>query len=214
MVFEQPELAEQRDFGRLREILYEDVFVERFPFFCYQLWFNSYEMSLGMDNRQQTTEKNMNWYVVYTKLKWEKKVAERLNEIGVVTYCPVIAKISQWSDRKKTINMPLFNSYIFVQIEEKNRNRIFEVAGAIRYLFWLGKPAIVRNSEIEAIQKWLSAPDEYEIVLDTLKKGDKIVLESGPFVSQPAIIQEVKQNHYILILESLGCLLRVDKKEV
>ena len=155
----------------------------------------------------------MNWYVVYTKPKWEKKVAERLNEIGVVTYCPLITKTSQWSDRKKTINVPLFNSYIFVQLDDKERNRIFEIPGAIRYLFWWGKPAIVRNSEIEAIQKWLSAPDEYEIALDTWKKGDKIVLESGPFASQPAIIQEVKQNHYILILESLGCLLRVDKKE-
>jgi transcription antitermination factor NusG len=101
-----------------------------------------------------------------------------------------------------------------VQLEDKERNRIFEVVGVIRYLFWLGKPAVVRDIEIEAIQKWLSAPDEYEVELDKWKKGDKIVLESGPFVSQSAIIQEVKQNHYILILESLGCMLKVNKKEV
>jgi transcriptional antiterminator RfaH len=155
----------------------------------------------------------MNWYVVYTKPKWEKKVAERLNEIGVVTYCPLVTKTRQWSDRKKKISVPLFNSYVFVQIEEKNRNRVFEIPGAIRYLFWLGKPATVRSSEIEAIQNWLSAPAIYEVTLDQWKKGDKIVLESGPFISQSAVIQEVKQNHYILILESLGCVLRVDKKE-
>lgn len=155
----------------------------------------------------------MNWYVVYTKPKWEKKVAERLNEIGVVTYCPLIKKTSQWSDRKKTIQVPLFNSYVFVQIEEKDRNRVFEIPGAVRYLFWLGKPAMVRDSEIEAIQNWLSAPATYELSLDQWKKGDKVVLESGPFTSQLAIIQEVKQNHYIMILESLGCVLRVDKKE-
>lgn len=156
----------------------------------------------------------MNWYVVYTKPKWEKKVAERLNEIGVVTYCPLIMKISQWSDRKKTISVPLFNSYIFVQLEDIDRNRVFEVAGTVRYLFWLGKPAIVRNAEIEAIQKWLSTPDEYEITLDKWQKGDKIMLDSGPFISQTAIIQEVKQNHYIMILETLGCILRVYKKEI
>lgn len=156
----------------------------------------------------------MNWYVVYTKPKWEKKVAERLNEIGVVTYCPLISKISQWSDRKKTIHVPLFNSYIFVQIEDKERNRVFEVVGAVRYLFWLGKPAVVKNSEIVTIQEWLSAPADFEISLDQWKKGDKIILESGPFISQSAIIKEVKQNHYTLILESLGCILRVDKKEV
>ena len=155
----------------------------------------------------------MNWYVVYTKPKWEKKVAERLNEIGVVAYCPLVAKERQWSDRKKVVNVPLFNSYIFVEIEEQERNRVFEIPGAVRYLFWLGKPAMVKDSEIETIQNWLSAPATYEVSLDEWKKGDKIVLESGPFVSQSAIIQEVKQNHYIMILESLGCVLRVDKKE-
>lgn len=156
----------------------------------------------------------MNWYVVYTKPKWEKKVAERLNEIGVVAYCPLIKKVNQWSDRKKVVSLPLFNSYIFVRIDEKERNRIFEISGTVRYLFWLGKPATVRSSEIEIIQKWLSAPNTYEVRLDEWKKGDKIMLESGPFTSQSAVIHEVSKNHYILILESLGCLLRVDKKEI
>ena len=156
----------------------------------------------------------MNWYVVYTKPKWEKKVAERLNEIGVHTYCPLITKVSQWSDRKKTLTVPLFNSYIFVQVSEKERNNIFQVTGAIRYLFWLGKPAVVKDSEIDAIKEWLAIPDFYEVSVETLKQGDKIILESGPFASQSAIIQEVKQNHYILILESLGCVLKVNKKEI
>lgn len=155
----------------------------------------------------------MNWYVVYTKPKWEKKVAERLNAIGVITYCPVIIKTSQWTDRKKKIKVPLFNSYIFVQLEDKKRNKVFEIPGAIRYLFWLGKPAIVKDEEIEIIKVWLSEPDTYEISVDEWKKGDKIILESGPFINQSAIIEEVKQNHYVLILESLGCKLQVTKKE-
>jgi transcription antitermination factor NusG len=156
----------------------------------------------------------MNWYVVYTKPKWEKKVAERLNEIGVVAYCPIITKVSQWSDRKKIIQVPLFNSYIFVQIEDKKRNQVFDVPGAIRYLFWLGKPAEVKDSEIVTIKNWLSMPEKFEIAVDILKKGDTIVLEKGPFKNQSAVIQEVKQNQYILVLESLGCILKVNKKEL
>lgn len=156
----------------------------------------------------------MNWYVVYTKPKWEKKVAERLDEIGVVNYCPLITKTNQWSDRKKKVTAPLFNSYIFVQVTEKERNLIFGVSGAIRYLFWLGKPAVVKDAEIKAIQDWLAVPEGYEVAVDKWQKGDKVVLESGPFTSQSAVIKEVKQNHYILILESLGCVLRVEKKEI
>jgi transcriptional antiterminator RfaH len=154
----------------------------------------------------------MNWYVVYTKPKWEKKVAERLNEIGITAYCPLLTKLSQWSDRKKKIQVPMFNSYIFVQIEEKQRNVIFEVPGAIRYLFWLGKPAIVKEKEIKIIQDWLNEPNDFEVVVDKWQQGDKIILESGPFLAQSAIVKEIKQNHYILILESLGCILKVKKK--
>jgi transcriptional antiterminator RfaH len=156
----------------------------------------------------------MSWYVVYTKPKWEKKVAERLIEIGVRAYCPLITKVSQWSDRKKKIQVPLFTSYIFVKIEEKDRNVIFEIPGAIRYLFWLGKPAIVKEKEIQIIQDWLSEPNSFEVVVDKWQKGDKIMLESGPFVTQSAIVQEIKHNHYILILESLGCILKIEKKVI
>lgn len=153
----------------------------------------------------------MKWYVVYTKPRWEKKVAERLNEIGVIAYCPLISKKSQWSDRKKIVQIPLFNSYIFVQISEKDRNHIFDVAGVIRYLFWLGKPAIVKDKEIKLIQNWLSDPKIFQLSINKWKIGDKITLDSGPFISQEAIIQDIKHNQYVLILEALGCVLKVEK---
>ena len=156
----------------------------------------------------------MKWYVVYTKPRWEKKVAQKLNDIGINAYCPLIKKISSWTDRKKLVYIPLFNSYIFVQLADAEREKIFFVEGAIRYLFWLGKPAIVRNYEIEAIQAWLNGPTDYTLSVKGWKKGDKVILSSGPFKSQHATIKEVKQNQYILILESLGCVLKVEKNTI
>ena len=153
-----------------------------------------------------------NWYVLYTKPKSEKKVADRLTEMGILAYCPLITKISQWSDRKKKVQLPLFNSYIFVNLTDKDRNAVFDVPGVVRYLFWLGKPAVVKDKEIETIQNWLSAPETFDVVIDTWRKGDKVVLESGPFIDQEATVQEVNQNHYLLVLESLGCVLKVEKK--
>jgi transcriptional antiterminator RfaH len=155
----------------------------------------------------------MNWYVVYTNPKAEKKVAEKLNEIGINAYCPMISKKVQWTDRKKTVQVPLFNSYIFVQIEEKNRNEIFKISGVVRYLFWLGKPAVVKDAEIETIKNWLTNPTIFDLTVEKWQKGDKIILESGPFNAQSAVVHEVKQNHYLLVLESLGCILKVMKNE-
>ncbi|WP_278011131.1 UpxY family transcription antiterminator [Flavobacterium gyeonganense] len=150
----------------------------------------------------------MNWYVVYTKPKWEKKVAEKLNEIDIECYCPLITQIKQWSDRKK-IEVPLFNSYVFVKLTDLDRNSVFQVAGVVRYLFWLGKPAIVRNEEILTIKQSLSNNNISNISVVPYKKGDKVKLETGVFSSQNAIVQEVTNTYCIVVLESLGCILKI-----
>ncbi len=154
----------------------------------------------------------MNWYVVYTKPKWEKKVAEQLTKNGIECYCPLITQIRQWSDRKKKVEVPLFNSYVFVHLAESERNSVFQSAGVVRYLFWLGKPAIVREEEISVIKKWLNTEDNADLVLESYKIGDSILLDSGPFSTQKAIVQEVNNTHYILVLESLGCVLKMKIK--
>lgn len=153
-----------------------------------------------------------NWYVVYTKPKWEKKVAEKLSEIGIECYCPLITQIKQWSDRKKKVEVPLFNSYVFVQLEDIDRNSVFQISGVIRYLFWLGKPAIVKDSEIEIIKTSLKAPNISDISVSSIQVGDRIKLEAGAFTNQDAIVQEISNTHYILVLESLGCVLKIKYK--
>ena len=154
----------------------------------------------------------MNWYVVYTKPKWEKKVAEKLVQVGIECYCPLITQIKQWSDRKKKIEVPLFNSYVFVQLPEADRNTVFAIPGVVRYLFWLGKPAIVRDEEINVIKKNLNAPNIADISVSSIQVGDKIKLDSGAFSNQDAIVREISNTHYILVLESLGCVLKIKYK--
>lgn len=154
----------------------------------------------------------MNWYVIYTKPKWEKKVAEQLEQLNIECYCPLITKVRQWSDRKKKIIVPLFNSYVFVQLREEDRNLVFQSSGVVRYLFWLGKPAIVRDEEISVIKKWLDKPNQFEVSVSRLQVGEKIKVDSGPFINQEAIVQEVKNTHYVLVLESLGCVLKMNCK--
>lgn len=154
----------------------------------------------------------MNWYVVYTKPKWEKKVAEKLTQIGIECYCPLITQIKEWSDRKKKVEVPLFNSYVFVQLQDSDRNSVFQIAGVVRYLFWLGKPAIVRDEEITNIKNSLNASNIADVSVTQIQVGDRIKLETGAFSNQNAIVQEVSKTHYILVLESLGCVLKIKYK--
>jgi transcription antitermination factor NusG len=151
----------------------------------------------------------MNWYVVYTKPKWEKKASEQLIKFGINCYCPTINRVHQWSDRKKKVEVPLFNRYIFVQLDENEKNKVFHSPGVINFLFWLGKHAIVKDKEISTIQEWLNGDDASDISIEEYQIGKKIKLDSGPFSEQNAVIKEITKTHYILILESLGCILKV-----
>lgn len=153
-----------------------------------------------------------NWYVVYTKPKWEKKVAEKFNEIGIECYCPLITQVKQWSDRKKKTEVPLFNSYVFVHLEDVTRNSVFQISGVVRYLFWLGKPAIVKDEEINIIKISLKAPNISDISVSSIQVGDRIKLETGVFTNQNAVVQEISNTYYTLVLESLGCVLKIKYK--
>lgn len=154
----------------------------------------------------------MPWYVIYTKSRNEIKVAENLEKAGIIVYCPLIVQVKQWSDRKKKIAIPLFNSYIFVYLEESNRDSVFKVTGVVRYLFWLGKPAIVRDDEILALQESLKGViDSIEII--GLQAGDFIAFPKGPFQGKEGIVKQVKKNKIQVILKELGVVITLTKEE-
>tara|TARA_R110001583_G_scaffold164022_1_gene316541 strand:- start:791 stop:1264 length:474 start_codon:yes stop_codon:yes gene_type:complete len=156
----------------------------------------------------------MNWYVLYVKPKSEKKVAEMLRKIGVEVYCPLIKEIRQWSDRKKTVENPLFKSYVFVHLKDRERQMVFGVPGVVRYLFWLGKPAIVKDEEIQAIEQWLNDDAIEDITLSKLNPGDELYLKNGILKDHKAIIQEVGKKRIRLIIPGLGMVLNARIKDV
>src|SRR4051794_27674697 len=97
-----------------------------------------------------------NWYAVYTRPRWEKKIALKLEEQGYEAYCPLNRVVRQWSDRKKTVQEPLFKGYVFVKVEEKAKWKVREIDGILNYVFWNGRPGIVREQEIETIKRFLN----------------------------------------------------------
>ena len=153
----------------------------------------------------------MPWYVLYTKSRQEKKVTESLNLLGVNAYCPVVTTMKQWSDRKKKVEEPLIKSYVFVNLEESNRDIVFEVSGVVRYLFWLGKPAVVRDVEIEALQSNLNGIiTSFEIM--TVSKGSNYSITEGPFQGFEGIVKNINATTIQLLLVDLGFFITLTRK--
>ncbi|MCR9063533.1 MAG: UpxY family transcription antiterminator [Cytophagales bacterium] len=152
----------------------------------------------------------MNWYVLYTKSHQEKKVAIQLSEMGYEVFCPCVKKLKQWSDRKKVIEEPLFKSYVFIRTEAHKRERAFDAYGVVRYLFWLQKPAIVKDEEIAAIRDLLGEFVHSEIEVVQLEREDRVRIKSGPMVDKEGVVQKVDQNYIEVLIEALQVKIKVD----
>ncbi|MFS4416945.1 UpxY family transcription antiterminator [Maribacter sp. 2307ULW6-5] len=152
------------------------------------------------------------WYVVYVKPRNEKKVALRLEERGFEVYCPLIKEVRQWSDRKKTVNAPLFKSYVFVRLAKGERSQVFDFPGVIRYLFWLGKPAVVRDSEMQELKQWLSNDSVEDYKLTPFSPGDRVTIQYGIMKDRQAVVKEVGKTRARLFLKGLGVVLNMKLK--
>jgi transcription antitermination factor NusG len=144
------------------------------------------------------------WWVLYTKPRWEKKVHLLLTEKGLESYCPLNRVRKKWSDRVKTVEEPLFKSYVFVRVTEVEHTKVRMTNGVVNFVYWLGKPAVVKDKEIEIIRKFLN---EYENVLVEpliLQPETKVRVQRGIFMDKEAIVKKVLGKKVQVAIESIG----------
>lgn len=146
------------------------------------------------------------WYALYTKPRNEKKVVERLGQSGFNVYCPLVKTLRQWSDRKKKVQLPMFPSYIFCRIVEHKRHLLLEDPGVLNFVFWLGKPAIVRDDEIAAIRKIAEVGDDVKVEANTLKKGERVKIPEGPFKGLTGVVNKLDKRKVLVFVEQLDCI--------
>lgn len=156
----------------------------------------------------------MPWYVIRTKPQHEIKSAQRLEKLGLEIFCPTIEEVRQWSDRKKKITVPLFKSYLFVKLQPNARNLVFDVPGVLNFVYWLKKPAIARDEEIEIIKAWLNNDQLNDFELNFLQVGDELEIKIGKLKNKKAIIKEIGKNKLKLILPEIGWTLTTKLNDV
>ena len=144
------------------------------------------------------------WNVLYTKSKTEKKVFERLSNLGIDLYCPCQRTLKKWSDRKKWVNEPVFKSYIFVKApdSESQKLQILNTPGVVRFLYWLGQPAQVRQVEIDAIRSFLGEHQSVESV--SFDVGLKLNVKQGVLKGSEGVVVYQTKNEVLLRVDKLG----------
>ena len=145
-----------------------------------------------------------NWYAMYTLPRWEKKVTRTLEEKGITVYCPLNKVVRQWSDRKKTVQEPLFKGYVFVQVDEKEKWDVKAVQGVLNYVYSNGKPGIIREEEIETIKRFLNHFTDVKVEEYKLDVATRVKVRSGILMNYEGTIVEVSGNRASVRIESMG----------
>jgi transcription antitermination factor NusG len=161
-------------------------------------------------------QNNVYWFAVHTRPRWEKKVASSLANKGIEHYCPLNKVTRQWSDRKKVVLEPVFKSYVFVRIEEDKKWDVKKIDGILNYVYWLGKPAHIKEEEINTIRKFLNEFDEVSVEKKNFHLNTKVRIKQGVLMNYEGMIVEVSGNRIVVKIDSLDLQLSAhfDKKNL
>ncbi len=161
-------------------------------------------------------EKEKNWHALYVASRQEKKVFEKLQKKNIEAYLPILKTMRQWSDRKKMVEMPLLNGYVFVKIDITQNEKTLQTPGVVNFVRAEGKIAKVREVEIDRLKQLIELGYQMEAngVKRTYKEGDKIKITSGALRNIEGFVVENKEGRYIdVLLESIGQSIRVKLPE-
>ncbi len=147
------------------------------------------------------------WLAVYTKPRWEKKVSKLLAEKGVERYCPLNKVRRRWSDRIKVVEEPLFKSYVFVKVNDSHRTEVRMTPGVINFVYWDGKPAVIKEREINAIRRFLNEYENVMVKPMDVKVNQRVKITAGPLMDKEGKVMDVHHKTVKIAIDSLGYLL-------
>lgn len=163
-----------------------------------------------------TLKADSSWYALYTRSRHEKRVAETLEQRGFDTYLPLVPRVSEWHDRKKTVHWPLFPGYVFVRFRLEDASRVLAVPGSVQVIGVAGRPAPIPDEEIDNVRLFAACLTETGIVprpAPPVERGQRVVVQSGPFSGVRGVVLEHRGTGRVLIqigLAAIGQALKIE----
>lgn len=138
------------------------------------------------------------WYAVYTKSRHEKVAETNLKNRGVTTFLPLREVVSRWKDRNKTIHVPLFPSYVFVNIGTMDLHRVIYTKGVLKVVGTNGTPVPVPADQVEAIKVLVQSKIKYD-PYPYFERGREVLIKSGPLQGVVGKIMEKRSRHRFVL---------------
>ncbi len=138
------------------------------------------------------------WYVLQTRARHEKRVAEQLERRSCDLFLPLFREVHRWSDRRVQVEAPLFPGYVFVHLALPERRQAVYVPGVVRLLAFQGVPAPIPPEEIIALR---AAVEEHLAVWPHpyLRAGRRVRIMRGPLCGAAGILLRRKNRTQVVL---------------
>jgi len=138
------------------------------------------------------------WYALRTKSRHEKMVRDQLDKQGNESLLPTVKRLSQWKDRKKEIEVPLFSGYCFVRIAQQHKLSVQKVSGVVEVVGGIGRPEPIPDEEIEALKTLMRSVLPYD-PHPYLREGITVEVVRGPLQGVQGILLRKNNCHRLVI---------------
>jgi len=158
---------------------------------------------------------NRLWYVLHTKSRFENVVHDGLGKKSIEVFLPKITVRSKRRDRKAMIRIPLFPGYLFVKTDlaPESHLEVVKTAGAVRLIGSKHGPLPVPEETVDSL-KIMVATDHPVTTGYNLKKGDKVLVVSGPFAGvSGTFVRYGGKGRVVVNIEALGQYAGVEVSE-
>lgn len=144
----------------------------------------------------------IHWFALAVKPRHEKAVAAALRIKGLEEFLPLCLERRRWSDRHKTLEVPLLAGYTFSRFDPDERLRVLRTPGVRKIVGWGATPLPVEETEIQALQRVVEArlpasPCPF------LRAGQTISLDSGPLSGLRGLLLETKGKRRLVVSVTL-----------
>jgi transcription antitermination factor NusG len=138
------------------------------------------------------------WFAVYTRPRHEKKVAQQLSNKGIEVFLPLRTVISNWKDRRKEVQFPLFTGYVFVHIVLEDRLSVLRIPGVVQFVASEGKPVAIPDTQIDAVRQLVSSGLKYD-PYPYVKEGMRVTIRTGPLKGVEGLVIAKRKKHLLVL---------------
>ena len=152
---------------------------------------------------------NRRWLTAYVRMHHERKVRDRLTDMGIENFLPVQIQTRQWSDRKKKVERVLISMMIFVNVDVNEERQVLETPSVMSYLVLRGerKPAVIPNHDMQQF-RFMVERSQASVNFETthLQLGEEVRILKGPLTGLVGKLTHVKGKSSIAIqIDGIGC---------